>query len=209
MNHVREHKRPGRPPLSSVDVPTQDRILQESARLFMEFGFDGVSMEQVAEACNVTKAVVYYHFSSKANLFTVAVVRMMENIRQRTLEILNRREPLYDRLLTIARIRLAIETPLDFTAVMRGGQDLLTQEQIESMHEAEERLLQTVADAFQASIESGEVRQLDPLLAARVYFGLLTVGKTEQDTGVIAKAAVDKRAAELLDVMWKGVVREK
>lgn len=205
MPDLREHRRPGRPPVASVETPTPDRILQVAARLFMEFGFDGVSMEQVAQVCDLTKAVIYYHFFSKANLFTQAVVRMMENIRQRTLDILNRDEPLYDRLLTIARIRLRIDTPLDFNAIMRGGQAVLKDEQVESMNRAEERLFETIADAFREEIAKGNVHEVDPVLAARVYMALLTVGKMDQEGGVNPPVDSDVRAQQLLDMVWLGI----
>ncbi len=205
MTEVREHRQPGRPPLSSVEVPTPERILQVAARLFMELGFDGVSMEQVAEACDLTKAVVYYHFQSKANLFTTAMIRMMDDIRRRTLEILKRDEPLYDRLLWITTIRLRIDTPLDFNAIMRGGQAVMTEEQMKSMHEAEERLFQTIAESFEAAITHGEIRTIDPVLVARVYMSLLTVGTNEQSVPSESLPTPDERAKQLLDILWSGV----
>lgn len=205
MPEVREHRRPGRPPLSSVAVPTPDRILEAAARLFAEFGYDGVSMEQVADDCDVTKAVVYYHFQSKANLFTMAMIQLMETIRQRTLEILTRGNSLYERLLLIAKIRLRIDTPLDFTSIMRGGLTGITEEQIQRMREAEERLFQTLAQSFETSIATGEIRKVDPVLAARVYMSLLMVGKSEQSLASGEKADSDKRAEQLLDMMWMGV----
>lgn len=205
MTESREHRSPGRPPLSSVEIPTPERILQVAARLFMEFGFEGVSMEQVAQTCDLTKAVVYYHFQSKANLFATAMIRMMENIRERTLEILQREEPLYHRLLRVATVRMRIDTPLDFTTIMRGSQTVMTDEQMKTMREAEERLFQTIAESFQSATRSGEVRSVDPVLAARVYMSLLMVGKNEQtDTSEHVQDA-DERAKQLMDFLWRGV----
>lgn len=205
MTEARQQRKPGRPPASSVDVPTSNRILQVAAGLFMKLGFDGVSMGQVADECNVTKAVVYYYFSSKANLFTVAMVKMMDTIRQRTLDILSRNEPLYDRLLSITITRLRIDAPLDFNSIMRGGHSVLTEEQIQAMHEAEEGLFETIAGAFRESIEGRFIRAVDPYLAARIYMALLMVGKAEQDRGLTPNVNSDTRAKQLLDFMWTGV----
>jgi AcrR family transcriptional regulator len=44
-------------------------ILQKSARIFSLYGYDGVSMRQVAEECRVNEALLYKHFSGKADLF--------------------------------------------------------------------------------------------------------------------------------------------
>jgi AcrR family transcriptional regulator len=48
-------------------------ILEAAKRLFMQEGFRGISMRQIAEAVGVTKAALYYHFKDKEELF-VAIV---------------------------------------------------------------------------------------------------------------------------------------
>jgi len=53
-------------------------ILEEAEALFLERGFDGVSMEDVAARAEVSKQTIYKQFKSKAALF-VAVVQVMTN----------------------------------------------------------------------------------------------------------------------------------
>ena len=48
-------------------------ILEAAKLLFMQEGFRGISMRQIAEAVGVTKAALYYHFKDKEELF-VAIV---------------------------------------------------------------------------------------------------------------------------------------
>lgn len=204
MIHGQEQRRPGRPRTSSEDVPTSNRILQTASQLFMEHGYDGVSMGQVADRCGVTKAVVYYYFSAKANLFTEAMVHMLANIRQRTLDILKRDEPLYDRLLFIMRTRLRIATPLDFNSILRSGKLELADSQIEQIRTAEAGLFDTVADAFREASERGQLREVDAILAARVYMALLMIGKTELEHSD-EPINIDIRAQQLLEFMWMGV----
>jgi len=205
MSDKHEHRKPGRPLASSVDVPTSQRILQVAARLFMVLGFEGVSMGQVADDCDITKAMVYYYFSSKANLFTEAMVQLMDTILQRTLAILNRDEPLYDRLLLIMRTRLRIDATLDFNAIMRGSHAQLTESQLEVMHQAEKQLLETIAHAFQVTIEAGQLRDVDAFLAARVYMALIKVGKEDRDDAYQPTVDVDIRSEQLLQFMWMGI----
>ncbi len=45
-----------------------DEIYREASKLFARYGFEGVTMRDVAEACNITMATLYYHFSSKGEL---------------------------------------------------------------------------------------------------------------------------------------------
>ena len=44
---------------------TRQRILDVSAELFVEQGYDGTSLREIAERLGVTKAALYYHFTSK------------------------------------------------------------------------------------------------------------------------------------------------
>jgi AcrR family transcriptional regulator len=48
-----------------MSADTRQRILDVSAELFVEQGYDGTSLREIAEQLGVTKAALYYHFSSK------------------------------------------------------------------------------------------------------------------------------------------------
>lgn len=45
------------------------RIIDEATRLFLEKGYAGTSMSQLASACGIQKASLYHHFASKEALF--------------------------------------------------------------------------------------------------------------------------------------------
>lgn len=51
-----------------------------AARLFGEFGYDGVTLEQVAEAVGVTKPIVYRHFDSKKDLYLAILIRHRDDL---------------------------------------------------------------------------------------------------------------------------------
>jgi AcrR family transcriptional regulator len=44
------------------------KILKESARLFLSKGFEGTSIKEIAEALQLTKGAIYWHFKSKNDL---------------------------------------------------------------------------------------------------------------------------------------------
>lgn len=52
---------------------TREEILELSASLFAQNGYDGVSMRDVAAAIGLTKAALYYHFADKDQLYLDAV----------------------------------------------------------------------------------------------------------------------------------------
>lgn len=52
---------------------TREEILELSAPLFAQHGYDGVSMRDVAAVVGLTQAALYYHFSDKDQLYLDAV----------------------------------------------------------------------------------------------------------------------------------------
>ncbi|WP_051987782.1 TetR/AcrR family transcriptional regulator [Bosea sp. UNC402CLCol] len=74
-----------RDPRSAGLAPTQrDRkvgsILAAARALFLDHGFDTVSMDMVARQAPVSKATLYAHFASKEELFTAVVVDEAERM---------------------------------------------------------------------------------------------------------------------------------
>jgi AcrR family transcriptional regulator len=52
---------------------TRQRLLAEAQRLFRERGYAATSLEQIAEAAEVTKGAIYGHFASKEDLMISAL----------------------------------------------------------------------------------------------------------------------------------------
>ena len=59
---------------------TKQRILKTASELFSEFGFLGVSMEDIAQRLNITKAALYYHFESKKELYLKILERSFQDL---------------------------------------------------------------------------------------------------------------------------------
>ncbi len=55
---------------------TRERILDEALDLFLEKGFDNASLRELAERMGFTKAALYYHFPSKADILMGLHLRM-------------------------------------------------------------------------------------------------------------------------------------
>ena len=65
---------PPPPPKTAKSEGTRRRLLDVSSRLFIERGYSGVSMRDIASAAKLTKGAVYGHFRSKGQLL-VEVIR--------------------------------------------------------------------------------------------------------------------------------------
>lgn len=69
---------------SSVGRPRSNErvlaVLDAACHQFSQSGFDGATMDGVAEAAGVTKTTVYSYFNSKENLFLAALDAMRERL---------------------------------------------------------------------------------------------------------------------------------
>ncbi|MFV8047927.1 TetR/AcrR family transcriptional regulator [Mycobacterium sp. 48b] len=62
------NRRPGRP--TQAEVKRLDQQLREAAlQTFLEYGYDGTSMEAIARAAGITKQTLYSRFSDKRAVF--------------------------------------------------------------------------------------------------------------------------------------------
>jgi TetR/AcrR family transcriptional regulator len=52
---------------------TRDSVYDAAATLFAANGFDGVSMDDLAKAAGVNKAMIYYHFADKLALYRAII----------------------------------------------------------------------------------------------------------------------------------------
>jgi len=95
----------------------QAAILHGAAAAFAEAGFAATSMEDVADACGVTKLIVYRHFDSKEELYRAILQRVFDRQGEELLRQLaepTRRGIGARTLLTVAR-----EDPSAFVLLWR------------------------------------------------------------------------------------------
>jgi AcrR family transcriptional regulator len=59
----------------------RESILAAAASAFAQAGFDGTSMEDLAEAAGVTKLILYRHFDSKESLYRAILERVATRLR--------------------------------------------------------------------------------------------------------------------------------
>jgi AcrR family transcriptional regulator len=66
------------------DSGGREIIIETSAKLFNQQGYNGVSIRDIAQACGLTNAALYYHFKNKEDLF----LAMLQRDHEKTLTAL-------------------------------------------------------------------------------------------------------------------------
>jgi AcrR family transcriptional regulator len=61
-------------------VETKHRIVREAFQLFLERGYEGTSLQDIAARVGITKPAIYYHFDGKDQLFHAVVSLFFERM---------------------------------------------------------------------------------------------------------------------------------
>src|SRR5437588_996370 len=163
----------------SLRLSAHDRrqqIMTIAGGLFARKGYQGTTTREIAEEAGVNEALLFRHFPSKENLYwTIIEEQCSARGRQRRInQILKSGGDDFQIFASMAR-EFLVRTPHD-TEMTR----LLWFTALEN-HTLSERFFRTfVADYYEAlgshireRIRQGKFRKVDPLLAARGFFGMV------------------------------------
>ena len=93
--------------LSKVDK-TREKIIQVADKLFGRFGFYKTSMDEIAKIARKAKGSLYYHFSSKEELFKEVVAKEIRHLKNELSKIAND-----DRISSKEKIKLYLITRME------------------------------------------------------------------------------------------------
>ncbi|WP_145333584.1 TetR/AcrR family transcriptional regulator [Paenibacillus xylanexedens] len=201
---ARPARAPGRPKASTDQASAYNNILMTASRLFMEYGYEAVSLQQIASLCQVTKASIYYHFSSKPELFTIAITRMMAMGMQQTTLRLEEPGTLYKRLVNVADAKMQ-QSHVDTETMMREAETYLNADQFAQIRDAENRIFEVLATHFQREMDHGYLREANPLLLAQAFTSLLMLANREEVRRM--HDTIAELAEELVGLFLNGAVK--
>lgn len=154
-------------------------VLLAATAVFLEMGFDGASMDQVAARAGVSKVTVYKYFSDKEQLFAAivhATTDQIEALVRLTTETMASEADLDKSLALLARRFIgALMQPevLQLRRLVIANADRFPVVARSWYQQGFERVLAALATAFQRLADRKLMRLGDPLLAANHFVGLL------------------------------------
>ncbi|MYR06371.1 TetR family transcriptional regulator [Gordonia sp. SID5947] len=194
-----------RAPRARMTGPQRRLQLIEVARgLFAERGFEGTSIEEVAQRAGVSKPIVYEHFGGKEGLYAVVVDREMETLLEMVTSSLTKNRSLY----RVQQVALALLTYMEertdgFRILVRGdrtgGDETTTYSSL--LNDAISQVEHILASDF-------ERRGFDPALAplyAQALVGMVSV--TAQWWLDVREPPKEVVAAHLVNLCWNGLTR--
>ena len=120
---------------------TRARILEAAVRQFSGSGLAGARTEQIAEEAGVNKALLYYYFKSKEDLYAAALEAVFESVRADSMNVLEADASAGERIVQI------VLSNFDRSYSHPSWRTLMQQEMVR-LHRGEQNSLAPMADKF-------------------------------------------------------------
>lgn len=163
----------GRPSAKERKPYNLDAIVDVAVQVFLRHGYDGASLDQVAEAAGITKASIYYHAAGKEALLAHGAGRALDAL----FAVLDEPAALdgraLDRFRHVVRrtIEITIERLPEVALLLRVRGNTETERWILERRRRFDRLVAKIVDDAQAK---GELRaDIEAGLITRLLFGML------------------------------------
>jgi AcrR family transcriptional regulator len=152
----------------------KEQILNAAAKLFIEKGFGGASMQEIAEALGVTRTAVYYYFKNKDEILTALVEEV--TLRAKRLSSRVSAETSDDpkeglRALVRQHTMLILSHHNEFRVIDRTEQQL-PERAYRANEDAKRAVLNNFTHAIEAGVSAGVFRVVDAKITAFTLIGM-------------------------------------
>ena len=150
-------------------------ILETAARVICERGYEGASIQDIADACSLTKAGLYHHIRSKEHLLLEIMNYGMDVFEEQVLhQVLPIADPL-ERLKTCMAKNILLVTrgwSKEITIILHEHATL-TGEARAQINARKKRYVRFLESSFAEAIRAGRLRRVHPKVAAFAFLGMV------------------------------------
>jgi len=154
----------------------RQKILDVAEGLFTEHGYQSVSIRQIAQACGLTNAALYYHFDSKEALYKEVLEHYTARLGQRMRDAAAGHRTIEEQVVAIliAYVDLVASRRSLFFALRHRPAGMSKEEAHQHHAQLFHTVLEPLEDALQRAVEQGELHPLpEDYSAASLLLGML------------------------------------
>ena len=157
---------------AGAGVRGRDRILREARALFTAQGYATVSMQQIADAAVVNKATLYHHFRDKEDLFVAVMAEEFARTTSEVAAAIARGGTLREQLRRVAgHVFASLQS--DFGRLVADLHEHVSERRRSELRGRNAPPWEQIGLAVERARLAGEVRDVDPALVARLFFGMV------------------------------------
>lgn len=152
---------------------TKQAIFEASIKEFSHNGFTGTTVDQIAITAGVAKGTLYYHFSSKEEIFNFLITHGMEIFIEQLNSMMTENDDILKTLKKLCKAQLSIvQQNKDFFKVVMSqlwGQELRHLQ----LREIVRRYLERIESRILRGMNEGSVKESDSKFMSYYFFGTL------------------------------------
>ena len=169
---------------------TKRKIFETSMKLFAEKGYDATSIEEITATVGVAKGTLYYHFSSKEEIFNFLIEEGIK-LLQNSVDIKTAKHNNYiDKITAIILIQIKIVAKYEDIITIILSQFWGNEARNKKCQEHVYDYIGQIEKIVQQGIEKGEIKKGDTRAIASEIYGL-----------ICSTLVYKKREEEQMDVM--------
>jgi AcrR family transcriptional regulator len=196
--------------LTKTNRVGRKRFLEVAEELFTAHGYRSVSIRDIAQACQVTNAALYYHFPSKEALYQEVLEyhasNLIERMTQAALKEQSPRQKVEAMLFEYEKISLGRRSP--FLLYRRDAAKIKNALPKEFIVNIIHGLLQPLDDIITQAITSGELQSLpNGNSPAALLVGMLH-GMMQHKRTCRSSVVTDEDISLVVDIFWKGLANK-
>ena len=185
-------------------LPATERraqLIDVGRAVFAKRGYEGASMEEIADRARVSKPIVYEHFGGKEGLYAVIVDREMDYVVRRIVEAISSGSP-RERVerASLAFLTYVQDQPDGFAVLSQDSPLSSTRGRLSSLLND---LAERVGDVFAAAFKQAGYDPRAAPIYSHALVGMVTfVGKWWTE---VRKPSVDEVAKHIGALAWMGL----
>lgn len=152
----------------------REKVLEEATKLFYERGFQGASIDAIAERLSVTKPFIYTYFDNKHALLEAIYERAVQNLINGVDQIFSVDRPPEEqmRLLVEFYVRQNIESR-ELTAIFLNEERNLGEKKLAEIRREQREFDRKLTNLIKQGVRSGAFTVKDPGLASLSISGMV------------------------------------
>lgn len=164
---------------------TKRKIFETSMRLFAEKGYDATSIEDITAEVGVAKGTLYYHFSSKEEIFNFLIEEGM-NLLKNSINIkIDSQKNYIDKLRAIVLIQVKIIVKYESFMTIVLSEFWGNSDRSKTCRKYLDEYLQIVRNIVKKGIEKKEIKPYNPDIIVSEIFGLACASLLHKKNGEI------------------------
>ncbi len=152
---------------------TKNYIIKTSRQLFSKFGYLGVSMSDIAKKLNITKAALYYHFTSKKEIYEKVLDNVFNDLISTITQAL-KEDTAYKKLRKLIEnyINFGLKEKNFIRALMLRGAP--TDRITKCISQSQERIINLVQSVIEEALESKKLtKKVDIRFLTSLFIGMM------------------------------------